>query len=74
MKLQMERLEPSGRIVELRESHIKNHTLVPERAMEQRNEAEFQWILGENMSWDRVKRQDKQRAQRSQEQMQHMQR
>eukprot|EP00438_Fugacium_kawagutii_P001194 Skav225226 [mRNA] locus=scaffold2946:11392:33302:+ [translate_table: standard] len=28
-----------GRIVELRESHIKNHTLVPERAMEQRNEA-----------------------------------
>ena len=42
MKLQMERLEPSGRIVELRESHIKNHTLVPERAMEQRNEAEFQ--------------------------------
>lgn len=28
----------TGRIVELRESHIKNHTLVPERAMEQRNE------------------------------------
>lgn len=28
-----------GRVVELRESHIKNHTLVPERAMEQRNEA-----------------------------------
>ena len=30
----------AGRVVELRESHIKNHTLVPERAMEQRNEAE----------------------------------
>lgn len=30
----------AGRVVELRESHIKNHTLVPERAMEQRNEVE----------------------------------
>ena len=30
----------AGRVVELRESHIKNHTLVPERAMEQRNEAD----------------------------------
>lgn len=28
-----------GRVVELRESHIKAHALVPERAMEQRHEA-----------------------------------
>ncbi len=28
----------AGRVVELRESHIKAHALVPERAMEQRHE------------------------------------